>query len=203
MKSAEAFLKELQNSGSFGENTEDDSAFDDDFLEGFDGAKTAQASLKQVIEARAVSLLAMREHGDKELWQKLSRKFPAKEDLLAKYQLDESSLKALISKVVDHCRQENWLNDERFIEQTVNSLSQKGQGPLKIRQKLTMATSRSDLIEAYLDWDIDDWVCIARDALAKKYGDSHKPEVRNEQAKRMRFLQSRGFSSDVIWKAFK
>lgn len=199
MKSAEAFLEELKQQGGlpdFGLVEKDN------FLEPFDGNETAQTALRHQIEARAVSLLALREHGDKELKQKLLKKFPASEAMFAKYQLDESALKVLIFEVVEHCQAQNWQSDERFVEQMVNSLRNKGQGAMKIRQKLQQATSRSDLIDAFLDIDADDWLAQARAALEKKYGNCDKPKERNEQAKRMRFLQSRGFNSDVIWKAF-
>ena len=202
MKDAQAFLDELKQNGQmldFGDGAPD---LSEDFLEPFDGIATAQAALRQEIEARAVSLLAIREHGDKELRRKLKTKFPFSEALQAKYQLDETALSEIIFEVVEHCKTENWQSDERFIEQAVLSLSHKGQGPMKIRQKLQQASSRSDLIDAYLDWDFEDWLEIAREALLKKYGNLQKLESRNEQAKRMRFLQSRGFGSDVIWKAF-
>lgn len=207
MKDAQAFLDELKQSGQmpdFGDESHDskNTDFDDDFLEPFEGAAIAQTALRQEIEARAVSLLAIREHGDKELRRKLKTKFPFSDALQAKYQLDESALSGMIAEVVEYCQTENWQSDERYIEQAVLNLSQKGQGPMKIRQKLQQTSSRSDLIDAYLDWELEDWLEIAREVMLKKYGNLHKPESRNEQAKRMRFLQSRGFGSDIIWKVF-
>lgn len=199
MKDAQAFLDDLQQNGQM---TDFGLESCDNFLEPFAEQHTAQTALRQEIEARAVSLLAIREHGDKELRQKLKTKFPFNETMQAKYQLDALDLADLIDKVVVHCQSENWQNDERFIEQAVANLSQKGKGPLQIRQKLQQASSHSELIEAYLDWDEDDWRQIARDVLQKKYGNCHKPTSRSEQAKRMRFLQSRGFSSEMIWKIF-
>ncbi|WP_321276126.1 regulatory protein RecX [Thiomicrorhabdus indica] len=202
MKDAQAFLDELKQNGQIPDFGVDNPDSNEGFLEPFDGTATAQTALRQEIEARAVSLLAIREHGDKELKRKLKTKFPFSEAVQAKYQLDEITLSEMIIEVVEHCKAQNWQNDERFIEQAVLNLSHKGQGPMKIRQKLQQASSRSDLIEAYLDWDFEDWLETAREALLKKYGNLQKPESRNEQAKRMRFLQSRGFGSDVIWKAF-
>ena len=219
MKDAEVFLAELSQAKQDQKENKATAAILDDFaddffdqvwqdssvgdLDGFDGKATAQAALNQQIESRAVALLAMREHGDKELHHKLTQKFPLSEALQQQYQIDAACLATMIAEVVDHCQQENWQSDERFIEQSVRSLTEKGQGPMKIRQKLQRASSRSDLISAYLDWDTSDWIDLARGVLEKKYGNCEKPKQRNEQAKRMRFLQSRGFGSDVIWQAFK
>lgn len=197
MKDAQAFLDELKPTSDML-----DVELEEDFLEPFDDQQAAQTALSQDIEARAVSLLAIREHGDKELRQKLKKKFHLTQALQAKYQLDETALMALIDSVVAHCQAQNWQDDERYIEQAVLNLSQKGQGPMKIRQKLQQTSSRTDLIDAYLDWELEDWLDIARQVVLKKYGNLQKPTSRNEQAKRMRFLQSRGFGSDIIWKVF-
>lgn len=159
--------------------------------------------LKQQIEARAVLLLAMREHGAKELKQKLLSKFVETDALLSQYNVSPGLVKHLIDEVVLICQQKDWQNDERYIEQAVRNWADKGSGPLKIRQKLQQACARDDLISAYLDWDDADWIALARETLLKKYDTTAKPKEPKEQAKRMRFLQSRGFAPHVIWKAFR
>lgn len=167
-----------------------------------DGFAEVQA-LSQQIESRAVYLLAMREHGAKELKTKLVTKFPETPELLAACKELPGLVKSLIDDILKKCQANNWQSDERYIEQAVRNWAAKGSGPVKIRQKLQQASYRDDLITMYLDWDESEWLELAKDVLIKKYGDTSRPEARNEQAKRMRFLQSRGFAPHVIWQAFR
>jgi regulatory protein len=148
--------------------------------------------LAQEMESRAVYLLSQREHGRKELAYKLSQKFPQSEDY-----------PGLVDIVLDKCEDQRWLSDERYVEAYVRQAMEKEQGPYKIKQALQMRTDRQDLVEAYLAMEDSDWADIAASALERKYGDTAKPSQAKEQARRMRFLQSRGFSQSQIWKAFR
>lgn len=149
-------------------------------------------TLAQEMESRAVYLLSLREHGRKELGYKLSQKFPHSEDY-----------PGLVDIVLDKCEEHRWLSDERYVETYVRQAIEKQQGPYKIKQALQMRTDRQDLVEDFLAMEDADWADIAIQALERKYGDSAKPSEAKEQARRMRFLQSRGFSQSQIWKAFR
>ncbi len=186
MKSAEEFLKTLTFNKEGG-------LFSSEPIE----------ALAKKIESRAVYLLGVREHGAKELKTKLLTKFPETEALLSECQEVPGFMNDLIDDVLQRCQANNWQSDERYIEQSVRNWAAKGSGPIKIRQKLQQASDRDDLITLYLDWDDREWLELALDVLLKKYGDTQRPTEQKEQAKRMRFLQSRGFSSEVIWKAFR
>ncbi|MBE0494414.1 MAG: regulatory protein RecX [Thiomicrospira sp.] len=141
---------------------------------------------------RAQYLLAMREHGAKELKTKLCQKF-------AEYE----QTPGLVDEVIRLCQQKNWQSDERYVESYVRMATQKGQGPLKIRQALMRASDDQASMDAHLNLGDDVWCEIAQAALEKKYQDAHKPTERKEHAKRLRFLQSRGFSGSQCYKAFK
>ena len=154
----------------------------------------ADLALCLSIEGRAIYLLAMREHGSKELATKLNQKFASAET---------ENLPFLVDFVVSKCQENNTLSDERYIESYVRMAIDRGQGPYKIRQKLQLRTDEHHLIADYLALDEGVWIEVAREVLGKKYGDVRKPAVAKEQAKRMRFLQSRGFSQNQIWKAFR
>jgi len=167
-----------------------------------DGLVEVQNLAKQ-IESRAVYLLGIREHGAKELKTKLLTKFPETPELLDACQEQPGLVKELVENVLKRCQENNWQSDERYIEQSVRNWAAKGSGPNKIRQKLMAASNREDLISMYLDWDDSEWLELAAEVLVKKYGDRCKPTERNEQAKRMRFLQSRGFTPNIIWKVFR
>lgn len=194
MKSAEEFLRQFP-----ADDVEACSTTERDLQH--ENAELAELARK--IENRAVALLAIREHGARELKAKLLTKFPETDELLAECQESAGLVRRLVSEVIQHCQQRNWQSDERYIEQAVRSLMEKGQGPLKIRQKLQQTCERTDLIEAFLDFEAADWLEVIHGVLLKKYGETAKPQSRNEQAKRMRFLQSRGFPPELIWKAFR
>ncbi len=167
------------------------------------GAGAEIDDLEKQIEAKAVALLATREHGAKELKRKLLSKFPETSELLSEYHEVSGFIERLVEKVIETCRQNGWQSDDRYLEQAVRNYAEKGQGPLKIRQTLQQACSDSNLISAYLDWDESDWIELAQSVLEKKYGDCRRPAEQKELAKRVRFIQSRGFVPNTVWKAFK
>jgi len=140
---------------------------------------------------RAQYLLAMREHGAKELKAKLEQKFP-----------EAQSQPGLVEKAVEFCQQQNWQSDARYIESYVRQAIEKGQGALKIRQALMRASDDTLLIANSLALGDDVWIEVARALLDKKYGETAKPAEPKEQARRLRFLQSRGFSASQCYKAF-
>lgn len=199
MKRAEDFIEQLKQAGALN----DASAFEVGKSEAQTDSEKAVEHLFKQIESRAVMLLAIREHGAKELKTKLISKFPETPELLTETQEPAGLVKSLIDDVIELCQSNNWQSDERYLEQAVRSMMDKGQGPMKIRQKCQQACQDSSLIDAYLDIEPQEWLAVARDVMMKKYGDLSRPANRNEQAKRMRFLQSRGFSSEVVWKVFR
>jgi len=208
LKSAEEFLAELNIKSGADLGVESGSDFDktDKGLFGSKGSSAKPETLAELskrIEAKAVALLAMREHGSKELQQKLLNKFPETPELLSEYSEQPGLVKRLVNEVLRTCQENNWQSDERYLEQAVRNYVDKGHGPQKIRQKLQQTCYDSDLISAALDWDESDWAELAQSVLEKKYGDTKKPTEQKEQAKRMRFLQSRGFAPSTIWKAFR
>lgn len=205
LKSAEEFLAELgmKSGADLGDEPSPRSAFRGADSLGVNAEPKNPQELAKKIEAKAVALLAMREHGNKELKQKLLTKFPETADLLALYAGQPGLVKQLVDEVLALCIENQWQSDERYLEQAVRNYLAKGHGPQKIRQKLQQACYDSSLIAAALDLDDSDWAELAQQALEKKYGDCKKPAEQKEQAKRMRFLQSRGFAPSTIWKAFR
>jgi len=204
LKSAEAFLAELEMKSGADLGLESrESLSDGDSAPLMPSTEKSTTELAKRIEAKAVALLAMREHGSKELTQKLLTKFPETSELLAEYSEQPGLVKQLVYGVIQTCQENNWQSDERYLEQAVRNYIDKGHGPQKIRQKLQQACYDSSLISAALDLDESDWAELAQSVLEKKYGDSKKPTEQKEQAKRMRFVQSRGFAPSTIWKAFR
>lgn len=129
------------------------------------------------LRARALRHLARREHSRAELTRKLAP-HAASSDLL------EALLNELEAK-----RQ---LSDERYAETRAHWLSRK-YGAAKIRQDLKVhgvAEAVADRVSNEGDLE------KAKSILARKY--RHAATTREETAKRIRFLQSRGFSYETI-----
>ena len=139
-----------------------------------------------------MDLLARREHGSAELASKLKRRF-------SKRDCDPHTVASVVQQLID----EGLLSDERFAASRARQLASRGYGPSRIRndlrqQKVEQYVSGS-LLEAFddgLDWDVE-----AASVYEKKY--RGKPiegdwdERQRERAKRLRFLQYRGFGADI------
>ena len=131
------------------------------------------------LRARALRLLARREHSRKEIERKLS---PHAES--------SAALDVLLSEL----KTKNQLSEARFAEERARQLSRK-YGAARIRQDLKSKGVGDELVERVSsEGDLE----RARSILERKYRDP--AATREERAKRMRFLQSRGFSSDIIFK---
>jgi len=135
------------------------------------------------LRARALGLLARREHSAKELQRKLTPHVAEGDDL-------EALLQDLIKR--------GWISDERFAELVVNA-KQSRFGSRKLAHELREKGVDEHLV-LQATAAIDD-LQNAKAVWQKKYGKS--PENLNEWAKQARFLQSRGFGFDVIKQVLK
>lgn len=142
-------------------------------------AEKAQSDNVVELRARALRLLARREHTRQELDRKLSPHAASSEDL-----------KGLLAGL----KQKNQLSEERFAEERARRLSRK-YGAARIRQDLKAKGVSDELIERVSPADELE---RARAILERKY--RVPASSREERAKRMRFLQSRGFASEIIFK---
>lgn len=159
-----------------------------------------------------MTLLARRDYSRQELRDKLRRRFsghsatPYSPDSL----LDDDSeehvadsvaagecLDALIDRELAALAAENLQSDERFLESFINGRKAKGHGPYKIRQALRGKGVSDALLEHWLDDQDEDWVILAEAVYHKKFGHS-PPQDYREKARRMRFLQQRGFPGWVM-----
>ena len=129
------------------------------------------------LKIRALRLLARREHSRDELARKLSPYAESPEIL-------EGVLRDLESR--------KQLSNERFAEIRAHWLARK-YGAAKIRQDLKAKGVENELVERI---SAEGELERAQAILARKY--RVPATTREERAKRARFLQGRGFSSDVI-----
>jgi len=135
------------------------------------------------LKARALRYLVRREHSREELARKLAPHAESPEAVAA---------------LLDGLAANKQLSDERFAQERARSLSRKF-GATKIRHDLR-SRGISDEISARAAADSSD-LETAKKILNRKYREP--ATTREELAKRMRFLQGRGFSYDVIAKVFK
>ena len=143
-------------------------------------AEKAQSDNVVELRARALRLLARREHSRQELESKLSPHAGTSETL---------------GVLVSELKTKNQLSEARFAEERARRLSRK-YGAARIRQDLKAKGVSEDLIARFSSSENE--MQKAKEILERKY--RTPPATREEKAKRMRFLQSRGFSSEIIYK---
>jgi len=129
------------------------------------------------LKARALRLLARREHSRQELARKLSPHAESAE---------------LLESVLAGLQEKRQLSDERYAEERARWLARK-YGAAKIRHELQARGVAAAVIDSLPPQDDLE---RARAILARKY--RAPADSLEEKAKRARFLHSRGFSGDVI-----
>jgi len=129
------------------------------------------------LRARALRLLARREHSRAELARKLASRA-------------ESG--AALEQLLDALEAKKQLSDERYAEARAHQLARK-YGAARIRQDLKAKGIDADLVEQV---SAGGEAARAAAILARKY--RAPATTPTERARRMRFLQSRGFSHDTI-----
>lgn len=134
------------------------------------------------IRDRALAYLARREHTPLELARKLQH---------AGYVEDE------IRTTLDELSERGWLSSQRFAENYVTQKQAK-YGSQKLTYELRQKGVDESVIKQTLDAVKETELERAREIWRKKFGVS--PSDQKEKARHIRFLQSRGFSTDIIQK---
>ncbi len=148
------------------------------------GGRHAGDKLSDPIEARkkAMDYLARREHGRQELLAKLT-----------KFGFDANVADNAIAQLMDDGLQ----SDQRYVDVFIQSRIHQGKGPVKVRADLRERGINDGLIDSGLVEAGQDWIALAREVWAKKFGPD-QPAGFKEKARQMRFLQSRGFDAGQI-----
>lgn len=140
-------------------------------------------SLENDIRIKAMDLLARREHARAELLVKLLQRF--------------SDQGEMISAVLDRLCEEGLLSDQRFAEACLRQGIAKGQGPVRLKQALRQQRVSDEIIAAAFSQADADWWQLAVEVVRRRFGEA-APETLKEKAKRVRFLQQRGFTFEQI-----
>jgi len=137
-----------------------------------------ELSAKQV----AVKLLTRREHSASEIRHKL---------------LQRDFADGEIADALAALQRDGWQSDERYAEAYVRSRRLKGYGPLRIALELKERGVDEALAAACIAAHDEHWLETLRAEYRKKYrGQPYRDYA--DKAKRMRYLQYRGFSLDAI-----
>jgi regulatory protein len=139
-------------------------------------------ALHDEIRSRALKLLSNREHSRLELARKLcQRGYPPE------------AVQAVVEALVAN----ELLSEERLVEAYVAERLGKGFGPLRIRAELRDKGVADALIQPHLALDDQRLLDYAARADRKRFGDAAAAD-RQEQVRRARFLEYRGFPSALI-----
>jgi regulatory protein len=140
--------------------------------------------LSDSLKGKALRMLARREHSRAELTHKLSAN-GSRED---------------IQTMLDQLEQSGLLSDARFAEAYVSSRAARA-GNAKLRHSLRTKGVADDIIAAALPAPGEGEIERARAVWRRKFGAA--PIDRSDYARQARFLQQRGFATDIIRKVLK
>jgi regulatory protein len=143
-------------------------------------------TVSKEIKEFCLRLLARREHGQKELLNKLLLKGFDKDDILA---------------VIEELAGQSWQSDSRYAESYTRHRIQKGYGPVFIAYELRKNGVDAVNLEDIVQKSAGSWMELLEQVYTKKYGHDSLMD-RNEWMKRSRFLMQRGFSGTMICALF-
>jgi regulatory protein len=148
-----------------------------------------QPSSTPSLKGRALRLLSRREYSRAELMKKLTE-----------FETESGEL----VRVLDELERKNFINETRVIESLLNSKASKF-GLLRMKQELrekqlsgeASQLAMSQAIESLQMSELERAQAVWR----KKF--STPPQTRQETAKQQRFLASRGFAQDIVWRVIQ
>jgi regulatory protein len=132
-----------------------------------------------------MDLLARREHSRRELQRKLEHRFPAQE----------------VAEALDRLAEQGLQSDQRFAQGFARERALRGYGPRRILNDLLsrgISGAAADTALSILAREEHiDWARQARSVLERKFGGAPAEDFA-DRARRLRFLQNRGFTGDAL-----
>jgi regulatory protein len=130
----------------------------------------------------ALRMLTRREHSSAELKAKLQEK---------------GCVDEVAGAVVAQLAVERLVSDERFVEALISARRRRGFGPVRIRHELREKGIPAEQIDAALDMSARYWLADLEQLCKRRFG-SRPAGNYSERARRARFLQYRGFTTEQI-----
>ena len=134
---------------------------------------------------KALDIISRREHSEKEIKNKLLKKFDTSE---------------IIDEVILKLIENNLINNFRYAQMYVHVRKRKGFGPMKIQFEL-MTRGINDSISSIAISEEGSWKEAAQIAFNKKFKNGVSNDF-NERYKQKSFLRNRGFSFEEIDSVF-
>lgn len=139
------------------------------------------------LKARALRLLAQREHSRQELHHKLMRHVQESDDLPA---------------LLDALEAKDFINAERVAESLIHRRAPR-LGVQRLAQELRNKGIDEDLVRASVAELAATELPRAQAVWQQRFGAAGKATTTQELARQMRFLATRGFSADVVRKVVR
>jgi regulatory protein len=155
-------------------------------------ANAPKPTNREIVSA-SLRLLAMRDMSRVEFERKLAAKEFTPEE---------------IAEAIVWCEAEGWLNETRYAEGTARRLGYR-YGASRVSQTLKQKGVPDEMVATAVGEMKDTEVARARDVLLRKFGESavgqSADQVKDHDtlAKQIRYMQTRGFSYDVIKRAMR
>jgi len=143
------------------------------------------AKHEPTLRARALRLLARREHSREELRRKLSPHLEEGED---------------VTVLLDDLAAQGWLSDARFAEQAIRAKARRF-GPVKLAHYLRSKGVDAEAIATGLRQAGAEGVSSLESVWRSRFRSA--PTDEREKMRQVRFLQGRGFEIDTIFKFLK
>ncbi len=137
------------------------------------------------IRRLAVSFLARREYGARELENKL---------------VDKGFSRDEVAQEMNYLREMGWQSDQRFAESLLHSRVSSGYGPYRIENELLVKGVDSSLVHALLRECGVDWLEQGRRSRIHRFGNQISSD-RLVRQKQQRYLLYKGFSLEQIKEA--
>lgn len=137
---------------------------------------------KPSLKARALRLLAQREHSRSELQTKLAPHVQEGEDLAA---------------LLDDLQAKDFINEERVAESVLHRRAPRF-GAQRVLQELRRKGLDEELVRATAEQLKGSELERARAVWRQRFGGTPAPVTPQERARQMRFLAARGFGADVV-----
>ena len=134
---------------------------------------------------KALDIISRREHSEKELENKLLKKFESPDEIYS---------------VIERLKINNLVNNERYAEMYARIRKRKGFGPKRIGYELSNRGINDSISSEALD-EVGGWKDAALEAFNKKYRDGVASDFKNKSKQKV-FLQNRGFSFQEIDSVF-
>ncbi|MDX3773812.1 regulatory protein RecX [Chromatiaceae bacterium AAb-1] len=134
------------------------------------------------LQRSALGWLSRRDYSEYQLRQKLTQQGATSEQC---------------QQVINWCKSENYLNQQRFVAMLIRSRSNQGYGPEWVRQECRQHQISNNELATVLAEGEPDWSAIARQLCQKKFGTVPATDYKDKM-KRMAYLQRRGFSTEQI-----